>query len=165
MGDTVLYRDCIKAGGKAKPLQWQCDSALTTLLQQQLPATIPLTTGYTSDRPICTSTEKRYLGQTYSADVVDMEGFTVIEVLRQASIATAMLRVISDDCHHDLPNLSSAISSDGSLQPFPLFKEMLQHPLAAARLIRGSLQGLKVLQQTIATLFLEDAGLTTKPRQ
>jgi hypothetical protein len=48
-----------------------------------------------------------------------------------------MLRVVSDDSKHDIPNLTSAINSDGSLQPLPLAITMIRQPIAATRLIRG----------------------------
>jgi hypothetical protein len=66
-----------------------------------------------------------------------------------------MLRVISDNCHHNIPDLSSALSSDGSLQTLPLAIGLLRQPLAATRLILGALRGLKVLQDVTTSLFTE----------
>jgi hypothetical protein len=66
-----------------------------------------------------------------------------------------MLRVVSDGCDHDIPNLNSGLSSDGSLQPLALAVAMLKQPIAATRLIRGSLQALKVLEQ-VTTLLLQN---------
>ncbi len=109
--------------------------------------------GLTSDRPIWSAQEKGKLGQIYDAGVVDMEGFAALEVLTEVGIAVAMVRVVSDDCDRDIPDLTPAIAPDGSLQPFSLALAMLGHPLAAARLIQGSLRGLKVLQQVTADLF------------
>jgi hypothetical protein len=57
-----------------------------------------------------------------------------------------MLRVVSDNAQHDLPNLANAIDQNGALQPLPLAWSMVKQPIAAMRLIRGSLQGLKRLQ-------------------
>jgi len=62
----------------------------------------------TSDHIVWSAAEKP-LGQSYNAEVVDMEGFAALEVLSQAGVV-AMLRVISDDCEHDLPDLTSALS-------------------------------------------------------
>jgi nucleoside phosphorylase len=107
----------------------------------------------TSDRVIWSAAEKRYLSEQYGADVVDMEGFAVLEFLSQAGVAIAMLRVISDDCQHDIPDLNSSVSPDGALQPLSLATQMLRQPIAATRLIRGSLKGLKVLQEITTTLF------------
>lgn len=152
VGDIVLYQACAyinAAPGQLHP----CSPTLTTLLQEKLKQT-SLVHALTSDRLIWSADEKRHLGQIYSADVVDMEGFAALEVL-SGGVAVAMLRVVSDDCEHDLPNLTSALSSDGSLQSLPLAIGMLRQPMAATRLIRGSLRGLQVLQEVTAFLFSE----------
>ncbi|MBG1270431.1 phosphorylase family protein, partial [Nostoc sp. WHI] len=107
----------------------------------------------TSDRVIWSAAEKRRLGETLAADVVDMEGFTALEFFNSAGVAVAILRVVSDDCHHDIPDLTPAINSDGSLRPLPLAMGLLRQPLAATRLIRGSLKALKMLKQVTNLLF------------
>ncbi|NET56121.1 MAG: phosphorylase [Symploca sp. SIO2E6] len=112
---------------------------------------VSLVRGLTSHRLIWSSSEKRQLGQLYQATVVDMEGYAVLKILSTLGVAVAMLRVISDDCYHDLPDLNFAISPDGKLQSLPLAMGMIRQPLAATRLIRGSLKGLQVLQQVTAT--------------
>jgi hypothetical protein len=80
-----------------------------------------------------------------------MEGFAVLEVFKEV----AMVRVISDDSHHNLPNIASAISPDGALLPLPLAMGMIRQPIAASRLILGSLRGLRVLENTTKLLFAE----------
>ena len=150
VGDIVLYQAC--AYTNAAPGQLHiCDPTLTTLLQEKLKQTF-LVKALTSDRLIWSADEKRHLGQIYSADVVDMEGFAALEVL-SPSVSVAMLRVVSDDCQHDLPNLTSALSLDGSLQSLPLAMGMIRQPIAATRLIRGALRGLQILQEVTALLF------------
>ncbi len=59
----------------------------------------------------------------------------------------AILRVVSDDSLHDIPDVTSAINSDGSLQPLPLALALIRQPLSATWLIRGSLKGLKILER------------------
>ncbi len=140
VGRVALYRACIDFAGQVK----DCDRALTQRLQTQLQVSPVL--GLTSDRVICSAIEKRDLGETYCAEVVDMEGFAI---LSQRSVA--MLRVVSDDLRGDLPNLSNVISN-GKVQPMPLAKAMMQKPIAASRLIRGSLTGLRKLRQLAAEL-------------
>jgi hypothetical protein len=112
-----------------------------------------LVKGLTSDRLIHSASEKQHLGQLYNAEVVDMEGIATLAFFQKAGIAVAIVRVISDDIHHDLPNLASAISPDGALLPLPLALGMMRQPVAAIRLIQGSLHGLKVLQNTTKLLF------------
>ena len=87
-----------------------------------------------------------------------MEGFAALEVLSQAGVAVAMLRVISDESHHNLPNLTNALNPEGDLQPLPLAIAMIRQPIAATRLIRGAMQGLRVLQNVTMTLFTHNQG-------
>jgi len=165
VGDVVLYESCIYQR------QWQfCDSlrhgftdrTLTTELKSAIKTQHPalsLVKSLTSDRVICSATEKRYLGETLGADIVDMEGFAALEFFNGIEALVAMLRVVSDDCHHDIPDLTAAINADGSLQPLPLAWNLLRQPIAATHLIRGSLRGLKVLEDVTKLLFSERVKL------
>lgn len=155
VGDIVIYQAC---GYGRERLSWrECDAYLTELLCDRWQGKASLVKGLTSDRVIWSAQEKSYLGQTCQVDVVDMEGYAALEILGRAGISVAIIRVISDSCQQDLPNIMPAIGSDGSLQPFPLAMRMLQNPIAAIRLIRGSLRGLKVLQQVASDLFSEES--------
>lgn len=151
IGDVVVYRECINEENSSI----SCESNLTTLLYEKLKDKASLVRGLTSDRIIYLASEKQHLGQLYNAEVVDMEGFATLEVLKKAGISIAMIRVISDNIHHNLPNLTSAISPDGSLLTLPLALGMMRQPIAATRLIRGAIQGLKVLQNVSTLLFDE----------
>ncbi|MCC5657470.1 phosphorylase [Nostoc sp. XA010] len=157
VGDIVLYQDCVYQGKRL-----ECDRTFTAQLHSALRKDAinsvslysppNLVKSLTSDRVIWSAAEKRRLGEM-AADVVDMEGFTALEFFNAAGVTVAMLRVVSDDCQHDIPDLTPAINSDGSLNPFPLAMGMLRQPLAATRLIRGSLTALKVLKQVTNHLF------------
>ncbi|WP_414576759.1 phosphorylase [Anabaena sp. CCY 9402-a] len=146
VGDIVLYQDCMYQ----QQVQ-QCSHILNAHIQ----STVKIVKSLTSDRVICSATEKRYLGETMSVDVVDMEGFAVLDFFKKMGIEVAMLRVVSDDSHHDIPDISAAINPDGSLKPLSLALTFIRQPIAATRLIRGSLQGLKVLEQVTQLLFSE----------
>lgn len=147
VGDVVLYQDCVYQGKRL-----ECDRTFTTQLHSDISEKASLVKSMTSDRVIWSAAEKRRLGEM-AADVVDMEGFTALEFFNAAGVTVAMLRVVSDNCQHDIPDLTPAINSDGSLNPFPLAIGMLRQPLAATRLIRGSLTALKVLEQVTNRLF------------
>jgi hypothetical protein len=168
VGDIVLYQDCFYQGKRQecdRPFTAQLHSALGMGHRQEAeeknsssPVPNPhsplnLVKGLTSDRVIWSAAEKRRLGETWAADVVDMEGFTALEFFNAAGVPVAMLRVVSDNCQHDIPDLTGAINSDGSLRPLPLAMAMLRQPLAATRLIRASLKALKVLEKAINLLF------------
>ena len=139
VGDIVIYEDCFY-----QEQSYPCDPFLTRQLQQQLG--LPLVRGLSSDRLIVKAQEKSHLNQLYQAQVVDMEGFAALNILQQQRSAVAMIRVVSDDCDYDLPNLEKAIAPDGNLKPLPLASAMIRQPLAAMRLIRGSLIALRKLE-------------------
>lgn len=139
---VVLYRECVD---RTTGLVLSCDEALTNWLQTKLVMASSVR-ALTSDRLVSSAQEKHQLAQRHAAAVVDMEGFAVLESLCPLGATVAMLRVISDNAQHDLPDLTNAIDQDGSLQPLPLAWGMVRQPIAAMRLIRGSLQGLKTLQ-------------------
>ncbi|MEA5620562.1 phosphorylase [Cronbergia sp. UHCC 0137] len=144
VGDLVLYQSCGYQGN----LQ-SCNSAFTSELHSLFADNVSFVKSLTSDRLIWSAAEKRDLGAKSGADVVDMEGFAFLEYFNSLTptVEVAILRVVSDDCHHDIPNLSSAISPDGALQPLPLAWGLIRQPLAATRLIRGSLRGLQALKK------------------
>jgi hypothetical protein len=153
VGAILIYQDCVYSSQSAHPVLQQFDRSLTALLHDRLQPKASLVKGLTSDRLIWSAESKQRLGEQYNADAVDMEGFAVLQVLGQAGAAVSMLRVVSDDCQHDLPDLTPAISPKGSLQPLPLAVEMIRKPIAAARFIQGALQGLKALQAATVALF------------
>ncbi|MEP0918641.1 phosphorylase [Leptolyngbya sp. DQ-M1] len=141
VGTIALYRACVNDSGQVKA----CDRAFTQRLQAQFQISPVL--GFTSDRVICSASEKRDLGKTYGAEVVDMEGFPVL-----SQCPVAMLRVVSDDLRGDLPDLSGVIDANGKIQAVLMAKAMIRRPIAAGRLIRGSLTGLRKLRQLAAEL-------------
>ncbi|MEM6614481.1 MAG: hypothetical protein AAF652_19990, partial [Cyanobacteria bacterium P01_C01_bin.72] len=91
--------------------------------------------------------------QQYTATIVEMEGYSYVQELQRRDKSVSMLRIVSDDLSGDLPNLNQAIDSQGNLKTLPMAIAMLQQPLAAARLIKGSLTGLKKLEQLTTELF------------
>lgn len=148
VGDKILYCSC-DFGNESLAT----DKLLTDAIKQKLSKSVYLANSVTSDRPICQVKEKLRLSKIYPNSIVDMEGFAYLQELQQRNVAVAMLRVVSDDLRGDLPDLGGAIDNDGNLKPFALAIAMLKQPLAAARLIKGSLIGLNNLQQIMTELF------------
>jgi len=143
--DAVLYRDSFASTA------YTCDRVLTAKLQSLL--NVPIVRGVMSDRVISTIHDKQQLATQFNADVVDMESAAALEILNAIGVSTAVLRVVSDDCHHNIPNLSNAFNAEGSLQTVELAIALLRQPIAAIHLISGSLRGLKNLQELTQKLF------------
>lgn len=162
VSDVVLYQACVSVSSEmvqsiirqptlSLDQVLHCDADLTAYLGQVLHL-VPVK-AITSDRVIHKASEKQILGTVFDAAAVDMEGAIVLESLRSAGISVAMLRVVSDDCHHNLPNLNSAFREDGSLNAAALALSFLRDPIAAFHLIRGAMRGLQKIQLITATLF------------
>ena len=149
VGDGVLLETVWYVGGTSEAKAYGCNPSLTTQISEQLG--IAMGNGVTCDRIITTAAEKRQLRDRYCADVVDMESAALLQALPRGHVA--VLRIISDGCHHDLPDISTAIASDGSLQPLPLILGFLRQPLSALRFVWGSLQALKALENQTVELF------------
>lgn len=159
VGNAVIYQACVNGASATLP-SLPCEVGLTQDLSQLFQPSLQLVTALTSDRLIHVATEKQSLGHATQAEVVDMEGYTILEVLRQAGVAVAMIRVVSDGIERDLPDLTAAFGKDGSLRPLSLAWGMIQRPIAASYLIQGSLRGLSVLSKaaTIVTGGLSTHG-------
>lgn len=146
VGDVIVYQKC-GLMNDSQENKGQCNQFLTEKVFKQLGNRTFIGEGITSDRVICAAQEKLLLGEKYQADVVDMEGYALLRWSQQLNIRVAMIRVISDNCQQDLPNLTEAFGEDGSLQPFILASQMLKNPSNSIHLIRSSLQSLRVLKE------------------
>ncbi|WP_303862703.1 phosphorylase [Cylindrospermopsis raciborskii] len=163
VGDTVLYEKCIyekKQLDKTNPVnstnQINCDISLTQDIYERIGNRVSLVRGITSDTVVFKSSEKRSLHQKFGADVVDMEGFGFLEFFQGTGISTAILRVVSDDSTHDIPDLTKTINSQGLLEILPLVITLTRQPIAAGHLIRGSLRGLKQLETVTRCLAIQE---------
>lgn len=145
VGDGIVIEKIWTEAGEV----FECDRDLTTRIAKQLG--LRRGAGVTCDRVITQAQEKQALGDRYSADVVDMEGATLLRALPHHKVA--ILRVVSDDCYRDLPDISGAIAPDGSLKPIYLALNFARNPRSAIAFIRGSLQGLKTLENQTLALF------------
>jgi Phosphorylase superfamily len=145
VGDIVIYKTC---GYGTEKVAWrECDFESVNLLHEKA----KIVKGITCDRVIGSAKEKLHLASTSQADVADMESYVALEVLQ--GISVTIIRVVSDDFEQDLPDIADAIAPDGSLKTFPLIVRMAQKPVAAIKLIRSSLKGLKVLERAIGELY------------
>ncbi len=154
VGDIVLYEDCVYRSDNHSNLIMECDRSLTQQLYSHFQEKVSLVKGLTSDGVVFSANEKQRLAEISGASVVDMEGFVALDFFRQIGVSVAMLRVVSDDCKYDLPDLSQVFDANGFLKPSQLATAMLQQPIAATRLIRGSLRGLQVLEEVSKQLVM-----------
>lgn len=155
VGDKILCQKfCLIPNNMSSPLWQTCDVNLGNLVYHYLNNNVVRGKAVTSGHIITSAEEKWQLGQRYQADVVDMEGMPLLEFCKSLKIPVAMIRVISDNCHQNLPNLTPALGKDGSLNPWRLTFQMSKNPLSSIHLIRSSLKGLKILKQVSKDLAI-----------
>ena len=147
IGDALLVESCEDINHNLIKL----DTQLTADIGEKL--AIETVAALTSDRIVTLASEKLNLARQYSADLVEMEGYSYVVKLQNQDKAVAMLRVVSDDSYSDIPDLNRAVDSQGNLKSLPMAIAWVKQPLAAVRLIKGSLAGLKALEQITAKLF------------
>ncbi len=148
VGEAILYQECCLLQDDILAQKWQtCDTKLSILVYHHFKNKMVRGKGLTSDRIITLAQEKQLLGERYQADVVDMEGIAVLEFGKTLNIPVTMIRVVSDNCQQNLPDLTLALETDGTLNPWKLSYQMLKSPLNSLHLIQSSLKALARLQQ------------------
>ena len=93
--------------------------------------------GITVSRVVINAQDKLWLGQQHQALAVDMESFDVLQVAAKRGVPAAVVRVVSDEAEHDLPDFNSATETDGTVNPRRMATAMLQRPVASARFLRN----------------------------
>lgn len=149
VGDSVLLEQ-LTDGGSGQV--YGCDRTLTAQVSAYLK--LPMIKGISCDRIITTAIEKNRLRESYGSNIVEMEGAALLKGLPHCQIV--VVRVISDGCHHDLPDIANAIGPDGAIKPLVMAISFLRRPVAALRLIQGSLKGLNRMETIVFDLFKED---------
>lgn len=140
VGDVVVYRECHYHQEQILPCTFICQP-------QKLKVEPILVKALTSDHLIHLAKTKQSLYQATNCDVVDMEGYVILEFFKELNIPVSMIRVVSDSSDRNLPDLEKAIDTNGNLQPLQLAIALIREPLAAINLISGSLKSLQVLSQ------------------
>jgi hypothetical protein len=153
LGQTVLLESCLNYQNNQGDQEKQSDRALTDWVQQKLGQNIRRVQGLTSDRVITDATEKQELGKRLNRQVVEMEGWAVLDFFSELGIPATIIRVISDDVEQSLPDLGKIYDTQGQLNAIALSFALGKQPIAGFKLIVGSLRSLKILNQITDKLF------------
>jgi hypothetical protein len=161
IGDVVLYRATISLSGRCL----ECDRELLAGLAGMLALGNDPVLALTSPHVVFRSADKQQYRQQLGAMVVDMEGQMVQSLLAKRGIAVGTIRVVSDDSQHDLPDLSDAFDDRGQLQPWDLAKALAIDPISGFRLVRGSIQALRVLDRVARQLAIRSSVAKSDQRR
>jgi nucleoside phosphorylase len=153
LGQAVVVESCLNYQNNQGNQEKQSDRALTEWVQQKLGKNIRRVQGLTSDRVITDASEKKELGKSFNRQVVEMEGWAVLDFFSELGIPATIIRVISDEVEQSLPDLSKIYDAQGKLNAIALGLALGKKPIAGFKLIVGSLTSLKILSQITDKLF------------
>lgn len=145
VGDVLLYRDVRTQADGALAL----DDVLSSALAARLPGAQSGIAALTVDRIVTRAKAKHVLRERYGADAVDMETWALASGLKDAGIALAALRVGSDASDDDLPDLDSAVSSDGRIGGFAVAHACARRPRAGVKLAWHGVRALRALERAV----------------
>lgn len=160
-GDAVVYdccldaRDSVQESVPPKDLAIQHSHGQTDLVRILLDALRETElssfygSGITVSRVVINAQDKLWFGQQHQALAVDMESFDVLQVAAECGVPAAVIRVISDEAEHDLPDFNFAAETDGTVNPRRMATAMLQRPVASARFLRNLKQVLAALRKVL----------------
>jgi hypothetical protein len=143
-GDVVVYRRIAGAGGTIELAAARAAALATALRGAQL------VDACTSDRVVTRRGARAELARRYDADVVDMEGTHIAAALTARGIPFAMVRVVSDGAHCNLPPIDDAIDASGRLRPLRIALAFARAPRAAFAFVRDVRAALTVLADVAA---------------
>ena len=153
LGQAVLLESCLNYQNNQADQEQKSDRLLNHWIQQKLGQNIRRVQGLTSDRVITDASEKQELGKNFHRQVVEMEGWAVLKFFNELGMPATIIRVISDEAGHSLPDLSKIYDSQGQLNAIALVFALGKKPIAGLRLIVSSLRSLKILNQITDKLF------------
>jgi hypothetical protein len=96
------------------------DGELTTLLHDKLKAGVSLVKGFTSDRIICAADENAILVNSTIPKLLIWKDLPLWRFSLKLGVPVAMLRVISDDSRHNLPQSHLCTHPGGCASTFTL---------------------------------------------
>jgi len=168
-GDAVVYDICQGACGgfgasasKEKPSHREqnasirCDDQISECLFELSKSSGQRCfrgSGVTVDRIITEAQSKILLGVKYQAVAVDMESYGLLGVCAAFSLPAAVLRVISDEAGHNLPDFNFAARADGQMDIWRTARVMAARPRASVRFLWGIKMVLKSLRTNLEVVL------------
>ena len=146
VGDVVIYREVAGAAGTVLP-----DPALADALAAALPHAHAVR-ACGADHVVTRRAERALYAGRYDADVVDMECAALAAAFAKQLLRFAMVRVVSDDAHRDLPALDGVIRADGRLDAGRLMTAFARDPGGAFAFVRDARRALDILGRTAGEL-------------
>jgi nucleoside phosphorylase len=127
-GDVIVYEQIRSVKGTIS-----LDASLTNQLSDLLACRRGV--GVTVEKVVSRASEKAALLKKHDAIAVDMETYPLAALCTQLGIPVAVMRVVSDEAHEDLPDFNRSLNEHGEIVAWKLPHTMLARPRASLRMI------------------------------
>ncbi len=133
-GSLVLCRQLYAEGDmRSRPVVCSDIGLLTLAQAQQANGKAPLLgSSVTVDRVVSRPEEKRVLGETYQADVLEMESYWIGRVCAERQVAFLAVRAVSDEAGQELPPVERMVGPSGEVRWGAALCYFARHPRALA---------------------------------
>ncbi len=135
-GGTVICPEIVAETGDSMT----CDADLTARLEKHFAGsktTFHRGRGVTTNRVICSTAEKRRLFETYGGLTVDMESHSILSTAHEFGLRVGVVRVVSDDARHDLPEMNAAFDADFNVRYLKMIAALVSSPIDSARFLKN----------------------------
>ncbi len=135
-GETVLCTEMTNEDGQTV----RCDADLTARLEEHFAGsktTFHRGRGVTTNRVICEAAGKRRLHEKFGGLTVDMESHAILSVANEFGLRVGVLRVVSDDARHDLPEMNAAFDADFNVRYLKMIAALVSSPIDSARFLKN----------------------------
>ncbi|MFN0112912.1 MAG: hypothetical protein ACKVZH_28970 [Blastocatellia bacterium] len=174
-GDAVIYDSCLSVRsevGQVQNLSHQIKKSQAPVNSYNLCATsaelcasavkkfsdahfssVHCGAGITTDQIVTDAADKLRLGEQHQALAVDMESFDVLQVAAELNLPAMVIRVISDEASHDLPDFNYAAEADGAINHRRMAVAMLRRPVASVRFLRSLNTVVEALRKSLEVVL------------
>lgn len=135
-GETVLCTEVADENGQTV----RCNADLTARLGEHFAGsqtTFHRGRGVTTNRVICGAAEKRRLHEQFGGLTVDMESHAILSAANEFGIRAGVVRVVSDDARHDLPEMNAAFDADFNVRYLKMIAALVSSPIDSARFLKN----------------------------
>ncbi|MBI4304223.1 MAG: hypothetical protein HY665_07820 [Chloroflexi bacterium] len=142
VGDVILCSTL--ACGEGMPglhKSCQCDISLVTLLAEAMEEkgfSFQLGTSVSVIQPVSSPEAKQALGQTFAADIVDMESYWLARIAADRGIPFLAIRAISDEVSASLAPFDRIMTPDGKWRWQKAVPYYISHPTGVGKLLHLS---------------------------
>ncbi len=158
VGDVLVYTDCVS---EMNPIHVSCAESLVSEIEiacRRHSLRTVAGIGLTVSRMMHLAIEKQRRHQETGAVAVDMESHAILDVATELERNAAVLRVVSDDARHDVPDFSRAMGANYEIDNLKMLAALARNPWLGVRFLYNLNRSLRHLRRALRIALTADMG-------